>query len=63
MALNAALRQVRHEDNVMQILGRLRCSGPYAERDQDERALLNYLKGQEQSLRELSRRLHDSSDR
>lgn len=63
MALNAALSQVRREDNVLQILARLRRGGAYPERAKDERALLHYLRGQEQSLRELSRRLHDHTGR
>ncbi|MGH7887417.1 MAG: glycosyltransferase WbsX family protein [Candidatus Binatia bacterium] len=63
MAAHAALGQIQHEDSVINILGRLRKAGPYPERDQDERALLNYLRGQEQSLRELSWRLQNLSGR
>ncbi|WP_164479416.1 glycosyltransferase WbsX family protein [Methylocystis rosea] len=57
MALHASLEEVRQQDAIGSVLRRLRQAGTYAGREQDERTLLNFIKGQEQSLRELSSRL------
>lgn len=59
MAMNAALNQIRNDESIINILARLRQPGTYDTREQDERALLNYLRGREQSLRELESQLRN----
>ncbi|WP_407530193.1 glycosyltransferase WbsX family protein [Methylobacterium oryzisoli] len=59
MAVNAALKSIRHESQPLAILSRLRRFGEYPERSRDERLLLNLLRGNEQSTKVLTAMLRN----
>lgn len=60
-AVNAALNEVKGDGEILAVLKRLRQPSDYSTRADDERLLLNSVRGYERTIRYLEKKLHENS--